>query len=95
MEANETPRPVTIRVNTLKTKRRDLAQALMNRGVNLEPIGNWTKVGLKVFESPVPIGATPEYLAGELRIRCSVVNDDVPFDSVPPRTSRLLSHCTL
>ena len=63
-EANESPRPVVIRVNTLKTKRRDLMQALMNRGVNLEPVGSWTKVGLKVFESPVPIGATPEYLAG-------------------------------
>jgi len=68
-EANETPRPVVIRVNTLKTKRRDLMQALMNRGVNLEPVGGWTKVGLKVFESPVPIGATPEYLAGHYMLQ--------------------------
>ena len=63
-EANETARPVVIRTNTLHTNRRSLAQALINKGVVLEPLGKWTKVGLQVFESPVPLGATPEYLAG-------------------------------
>ena len=63
-EANETPRPMVLRTNTLRTHRRDLAHALSNRGVTLEPVGKWSKVGLQIFESQVPLGATPEYLAG-------------------------------
>lgn len=63
-EANETPRPVVIRTNTLRTSRRDLAQALVNRGVTLEPVGKWSKVGLQIFDANVPLGATPEYLGG-------------------------------
>lgn len=37
---------------------------MIQRGVNLDSVAEWSKVGLKIFDSKVPIGATPEYLSG-------------------------------
>jgi len=64
LEVGDKPRPLVVRTNTLKARRKDLAAALMKRGVRLDPLAPWSKVGLKIYESNVPVGATPEYLAG-------------------------------
>eukprot|EP00768_Dysnectes_brevis_P002099 gnl/Dysnectes_brevis/1654_a1881_3632.p1 GENE.gnl/Dysnectes_brevis/1654_a1881_3632~~gnl/Dysnectes_brevis/1654_a1881_3632.p1 ORF type:complete len:451 (+),score=76.56 gnl/Dysnectes_brevis/1654_a1881_3632:53-1405(+) len=64
VQACEKPRPLTIRVNALAARRRQVAQALIGRGANLDPLGPWSTHGLQIYQSQVPIGATPEYMRG-------------------------------
>eukprot|EP00835_Amoeboradix_gromovi_P004393 NODE_339_length_10647_cov_0.388320.p2 type:complete len:458 gc:universal NODE_339_length_10647_cov_0.388320:9463-8090(-) len=70
IESNEIQRPLTIRTNTLKIKRRELTKLLLKRGMQIRELpGEWTNLGLQIMKSKVPVGATPEYLNGYYMIQ--------------------------
>lgn len=87
-EANEQHRPLTIRTNSLKARRSSLMQSLTNRKVQVDPIGTWTKVGLKVYSSQVPVGATPEYLGGHYMIQSA--SSFIPVMALAPQQDEMI-----
>lgn len=92
LDANEHQRPVTIRKNTLRTTHNNLEHMLNERGVRLAPVGKWTKIGLMVIESQVPVGATPEYLSGYYMLQSP--SSFLPVISLNPRPgTRVLDMC--
>lgn len=67
----------------------NLLQNLINRGVNLDPVG---RVGLVVYSSQVPMGATPEYLAGHYIIQGAA--SFLPVEVLDPQENeRILDMC--
>jgi len=91
LEANEKQRPLTIRVNSMKINRRDLAHSLIAKGVNLDPI-KWSKDGLVIYDSQVPLGATPEYLSGQYILQSAASFLPVMALGPQPR-ERILDMC--
>jgi 25S rRNA (cytosine2870-C5)-methyltransferase len=55
-----------------------LAQALINRGVNVDPLDKWTKVGLVIYNSQVPIGQLYVVLSHNKMFMFSVVLGATP-----------------
>ena len=83
MDASDRPRPMVIRTNTIKSTRKDLMEALSKRGSTMEAV-EWSKVAIKVTESSVPIGATPEYLAGYYMLQSAAsLNPVMALDPQP------------
>ncbi|KAL0265898.1 UNVERIFIED_CONTAM: hypothetical protein PYX00_011615 [Menopon gallinae] len=65
---SDKPRPTVIRVNTLLKHPKELATLLGARGVELESLA-WCDHAFVAYGARVPIGATPEYLAGYYAIQ--------------------------
>lgn len=65
---SDKPRPTVIRVNTLLKRPKELVMLLSARGMELESLA-WCDHAFAVYGARVPIGATPEYLAGYYAIQ--------------------------
>ena len=51
--------------------------------MSLDPISKWSREGLQIYESAVPVGATPEYLAGQYMVQSA--SSFLPVLALGPR----------
>jgi ribosomal RNA methyltransferase Nop2 len=65
---NDSPLPKSLRVNTLVTSPKELASRLSQKGVGLEPLDG-LPYAFQILHSPIPMGATPEYLQGQYMLQ--------------------------
>ncbi|EPR79944.1 Nop2 protein, NOL1/NOP2/sun family protein, partial [Spraguea lophii 42_110] len=63
LEESEKSRPLVIRCNSRLIKRKELSKLLIGRGMDVDGL-EWNDSALIIYKSEVPVGATPEYLAG-------------------------------
>jgi NOL1/NOP2/sun family putative RNA methylase len=63
LKGNDVAIPKTIRVNTLAASPQDVASRLQAKGTKLESVSG-LPYAFHVLDSPVPVGATTEYLLG-------------------------------
>jgi len=72
IEACESTRPLTVRTNTLKIWRRDLSKKLLDKQIQSEPFGAWSKVGLTITNiKEEALQCTLEYLNGEFIVQAA------------------------
>nr|XP_027198060.1 25S rRNA (cytosine-C(5))-methyltransferase nop2-like [Dermatophagoides pteronyssinus] len=84
----ESPGPITVRVNRLKTSRKELAVKVIRRGMDVYELADWSKTGLLVKASNVPVGATLEYLTGHYMLMSA--SSFLPVLALAPRENEVV-----
>jgi len=87
LQFNETKLNKTIRLNTLRSSCERTVKLLERKRIQLEDIVEIPE-GKEIINSPVPIGATPEYLGGYYMLQGK--NSMLPSRILDPKTDELI-----